>query len=107
MMNRDELSYYLYRNISANRKNQILNKYKLSFEALIDYIFTQQGKCAICEDYLNIESRKWHIDHHHETGRVRGILCHRCNTTLIPVFDNYFSLIPKILKYIGKSSLTL
>lgn len=28
------------------------------------------------------EGKNWHIDHCHETGKVRGILCHPCNTAL-------------------------
>lgn len=103
MITRDEISYYLYRIIPNGRKNQIKNKYQLPFEQLIDYVFKQQGKCAICEVQLNFESRKWHVDHDHTTGKARGVLCHHCNTNLVPVFDTYFQYVPKILKYLGKS----
>ena len=41
-------------------------------------IFEQQGnRCAICGV---TETRGWCVDHCHSTGRVRGILCHPCNT---------------------------
>lgn len=38
----------------------------------------QGGACAICVLPLT----KHHIDHCHTTGKVRGLLCHRCNTRL-------------------------
>lgn len=42
-----------------------------------------QGKaCAICCAPLNFPDRHSHIDHCHETGKFRGILCRRCNQQL-------------------------
>lgn len=39
--------------------------------------FEQGGSCAICQ-----EREATCIDHDHETGRVRGLLCLGCNTML-------------------------
>lgn len=41
----------------------------------------QQGKCAICNEEPNTK-RGLHVDHNHETGKVRGLLCHGCNVAL-------------------------
>ena len=41
----------------------------------------QDGACAICKG-LNADGRRLHVDHCHETGRVRGLLCHSCNIAL-------------------------
>ena len=48
----------------------------------------QKGGCAICEEVLpdllvyNNRKRGYAIDHNHETGEFRGILCLKCNSML-------------------------
>lgn len=46
----------------------------------------QAGGCAICHAPPNPEGRPATqtlcVDHDHETGAVRGLLCHRCNKSL-------------------------
>lgn len=41
----------------------------------------QGGTCRACGARPN-ERRRLHVDHCHETGRVRGLLCLACNTAL-------------------------
>lgn len=46
-----------------------------------DALFTQQGGvCAICK--AEPKTKKLAVDHDHDTGEVRGLLCPRCNSTL-------------------------
>ena len=47
-----------------------------------DYEFlnvTQQGLCAICD---RPDAAGLHIDHHHDTGLIRGLLCGKCNKAI-------------------------
>ena len=43
----------------------------------------QDGRCAICRsDQWVGKNNTPHVDHCHETGRVRGLLCGPCNNGL-------------------------
>lgn len=54
----------------------------------------QGGKCAICGRVP--EYRKLSVDHNHETGQVRGLLCDHCNH-----FEGWFRVHrEKVLKYL-------
>lgn len=57
-----------------------------------DALFEKQGKaCATCKT-KNPGRQPWHTDHDHVTGRVRGILCFRCNIALGMLGDDYESV---------------
>lgn len=55
------------------------NLYGLSWEEYLLLLEGQDGVCAICHQPSD---RELHVDHDHLTGRVRGLLCGRCNTGL-------------------------
>jgi Autographiviridae endonuclease VII len=44
-------------------------------------IARQFGVCAICRREPDA-GRRLHVDHDHDTGRVRGLLCFTCNNAL-------------------------
>ena len=52
-------------------------KYSLTMEQFGQMLIAQDGRCDICNEPLN---RNLHIDHNHQTGKVRGLLCNGCNT---------------------------
>lgn len=64
-----------------------------------DAMFDKTPGCGICR---KVPERKYslHIDHDHETGRVRGLLCSRCNSGLGKLGDNVAGLRAAI-EYLG------
>jgi hypothetical protein len=45
----------------------------------------QAGLCGICMDEISLipGSKNFRdVDHDHQTGKVRGLLCHQCNIGL-------------------------
>ena len=59
------------------RHRSKLKAYGLTPEEYRTLLERQGGACAICGD--DAPRRTFHLDHDHETGRVRGILCNSCN----------------------------
>ena len=65
------------------RKNRhLVNYYGISLEEYESILARQGGKCAICHEPESMPRRKLVVDHCHRTGRVRGLLCGRCNLAL-------------------------
>lgn len=51
-----------------------------------EYLQLQDGRCAICgtgePGGTRLHGNRFALDHDHDTGLVRGLLCHRCNVGL-------------------------
>lgn len=58
--------------------------YKLTPEQWDNMIIIQLGRCEICTDPMFDP----HVDHNHETGAVRALLCANCNTMLGHALDD-------------------
>lgn len=71
-----------------------LRKYGLTLDSFLALLDAQHGKCAICDrkEEVNI-NRAMAIDHDHQTGKVRGLLCMSCNIMLGKAKDD-----PEILR---------
>ena len=68
-----------------NRRRQPVKrarKYGLTPEAIDAMLLVQEGRCAICPSDKPGGQGDWHVDHCHETGRIRGLLCQKCNQGL-------------------------
>lgn len=61
-------------------------KYGITEEDFLSLYVEQMGRCAICLDECDRD--KIHIDHNHETGEVRGLLCGSCNRAIGYLKDN-------------------
>lgn len=72
-----------------DRWYQIRSKYGLTQEEYEKLLCDQGGVCAnpACHTPDN-NGRTLHVDHDHETGRVRGLLCFSCNVVLGKVRDD-------------------
>lgn len=69
-------------------------KYGISAEQIEALLHEQEDRCAICGERFVAGSRHttFHVDHDHETGAVRALLCGGCNTGLGGFRDNPESL---------------
>lgn len=55
--------------------------YNITLEEYDQMFEDQNGKCKICGTEEN-GNKRFSVDHDHETEKVRGLLCYRCNTSL-------------------------
>ena len=98
----------------ANRKGEIhriasyryvlKTTYDMSEKDYTDMFHAQRGECKICSTKLTnvfekIFNAKTAVDHCHDTGKVRGLLCGTCNTGLGGLKDSP-ELLRKALEYL-------
>ena len=67
------------------RKSRLKLKYGLSPEAYDEMLLKQSGVCAICRSKCR---RLLSVDHNHRTGKIRKLLCLRCNVGIGQFRDN-------------------
>ena len=94
--NKDSVEY-----VEGWRERHLKRKYGISIEQYNKMFYEQGGKCKICGCMKNKNKRQYfmNVDHCHETGKVRGILCSKCNIILGGANDDV-SILYKAIEYI-------
>ncbi|MEV6547987.1 endonuclease VII domain-containing protein [Streptomyces sp. NPDC051597] len=91
-MNAKSLAWYRNnreRALRNHREYNLRSLYGISESDFQDLLATQGGKCALCPMiFANIGRRNLCVDHDHVTGRVRGLLCRRCNSSIGQLGDD-------------------
>ncbi len=82
----------------GSREYHLRRRYGIGVKAFEEMLEGQDGKCLICE-----KPAPEHVDHDHETGKVRGILCFNCNQGLGNFRDDMRSLI-RAVNYLMRGS---
>ena len=76
------------RKAAIDRRYQLKRKYGITPEEYDRLLAEQDGRCAICRRRPR-DDISLHVDHDHETGRIRGLLCFRCNNALGDFEDDH------------------
>lgn len=72
-------------NPKGHRERRIKHRYGITIAEYDALVEAQGGKCAICKQPPSNQNTRAHwdgklcVDHDHETGTVRGLLCNDCN----------------------------
>lgn len=61
------------------RRKNLRDKYGLTIEAWEEMAEAQNWRCAICGTHKDDLKNNFAVDHDHDTGEVRGLLCYACN----------------------------
>ncbi len=78
---------------------EIKRQYGLTAAQLAGMVERAGGRCEICG---NTPEKALHVDHDHETGFVRGLLCMQCNTALGALRDRV-ELFERAIKYLARA----
>ena len=85
------------------KHRKLKSSYGISLEDFENMLELQNHSCAICSflfDYTS-QSKGPHVDHNHNTGKVRMILCRFCNNLLGYANDDV-AIIENAIKYLDK-----
>jgi hypothetical protein len=86
--------------VRRDRKKNIKSRFGVSveeYEMLWGYFLDRQGgTCATCPQ------EPVHMDHCHVTGRIRGIMCRKCNLALGYMMDE-IAIAERLAQYLKKT----
>ena len=80
--------------------DRLKKTYGISLEDYKTLLFKQNNCCAICTKNEKEFKIKLAVDHDHETGKVRGLLCRFCNQALGALGDNLEGIM-QVVKYLN------
>lgn len=83
-----------------NRSWRLKTIYGITPEEYNEILRSQGNKCAICGMTPEENGKNLSVDHDHKTGKVRGLLCHKCNTGLGALGD-YLDILWSTVTYLG------
>jgi hypothetical protein len=104
---------YLAKNREGFKFDQIKRKYGITRDDWHWMLKEQNYRCKMCKKIMNekwaVDSRNGryrseiYVDHDHKTGKVRGMLCHACNTVIGHADDNV-TILNSAIKYLEENN---
>lgn len=75
------------------------NHYGISKVEYDNLFNEQQGRCKICSKHKSELKERLSVDHNHITGKVRGLLCRKCNV-LLGHLENNMQILKMAFNYL-------
>lgn len=94
---------YQRANPDVARRSWVKKKYGMTWDEYQSMVFTHDNRCGVCWRTADEAEpgRLLSVDHCHETGRVRGLLCGGCNRALGLLQDDVLR-IRKLAEYVER-----
>lgn len=105
---RKEIAKYAFIHKDKIKNRHLKRRFKLSLDEYMILWNKQNGKCAICRkeetvlDHRSGKTRMLAVDHNHDTGNNRGLLCNNCNQGL-GRFQDSLTLLEAAVAYLKSS----
>lgn len=92
-----------YRKAFPNKvkSTKLMQEFGLSYEEYVSKLEAQNYSCAICDKHESNFTFKLAVDHDHESGKIRGLLCSNCNNGLGRFHDDLNKL-QNAIEYLKK-----
>lgn len=88
------------------RNSYLKTKFGITNKEYDEMLYKQNGVCEICNQketsVFKNTTRRLCVDHNHNSGKVRSLLCQRCNRVLGIVKENRV-LLNKLISYLEKN----
>jgi len=81
---------------------KLKSNYGITLEDYNIIFNSQEGRCKICTRHQMEFKKRLHVDHCHKTGKVRGLLCTKCNFGLGYLNDDV-TLLTNAIEYLNKN----
>lgn len=94
----------LRENLLARRENiskLLMRNYGINLEFKEKLLEFQRGRCDICDCVLKNTSSAF-VDHDHDTGFIRGLLCKHCNSAIGLLKEDY-QIMKRAIEYIDEN----
>lgn len=88
----------------AKKDAELKRLYNISIDDYLAMFKDQNMVCKVCKSECKTKN-SLSVDHDHNTGKVRGLLCNRCNRA-IGMFEDNPDLLIKAAKYLQLNDLT-
>lgn len=82
---------YYDTNKNKVRSDTLKRRYGIDVEQQKQMYISQNGVCAICGKKFK-NGKDMHVDHNHVTGKIRQLLCNRCNFLIGNANEDIFIL---------------
>lgn len=81
------------------RERSLRKSFGIGLKDYNEMLVKQGGCCAICGTDSCSTGKSFAVDHDHQTGRIRGLLCRSCNTAL-GQFKDSIAMLQEAIKYL-------
>lgn len=90
---------YYQNNKHLKRAYKLQTLYGITPEQYDEMLAAQDGRCGNCRE-LPKSNKRFAVDHDHNTGKVRGLLCDLCNRFIVFSVENYPAQVANAHEYL-------
>jgi hypothetical protein len=85
-----------------NKNSRLKQRYHITLEQFNQMVLAQNGRCATCDKPFK-NDKDTCVDHHHDTNKVRQLLCFNCNTMIGKIGESTL-ILQNMISYLNKWS---